>query len=354
MAKSEAGRHWQFEQEDLSFRHRFFWGISFDLAGGALHLNPGIPASFIKNPPDILLVAGAWGLPTNILTSLLARVLASSVVLFWSESHWESRRLENWLVDKLRVLLFRLYDGFAVPGKSAAEYIRHCDSNKPILYLPNTVDESVFRDKVRTCRSTKDRIRGELGVPKHKRILLLPARLTHEKGIIPLLAAIHTFSPSLTESFTLLIAGDGPLKTEISLWTEQHPSIDVRLVGYLAETELVKLYAAADTFILPSLRDPNPLSVIEALWAGLPLILSDRVGNHWEALSPDVNGWLFDPESKVAIRDVFADCAALSDAELQGRGRASTTVARDRFDSAAIVTDFVATTLARREEGRWS
>jgi glycosyltransferase involved in cell wall biosynthesis len=345
MAKSERGRYWQFKEDELNFGHRFFWGISFDLADASLHLNPGIPVSFLRNPPDILLVAGAWGLPTNILTSLLAKVFSNSPLLFWSESHLKSRRRKSWLVSKLRALLFRLYDGFAVPGESAAEYIRHCAPDKPIYYLPNTVDESVFRDKVLICRSAKDKIREQLSVPKHKRILLLPARLTHEKGIIPLLTAIGSFPTPLAQNFTLLIAGDGPLRKEIDLWKERHPSVDVRLMGHIAEDELVKVYSVADSFILPSLSDPNPLSVIEALWAELPIILSDRVGNHPEALSPGVNGWLFDPASQAAISGVFADLAALSDSELRSRGMASATIAQKKFDTETIVTDFVATTL---------
>ncbi len=346
MAKSEPGRHWQFKEDEFNFAHRFFRGVSLDLSGAVFHFNPSIPVSFIKNSPDILLVAGAWGLPTNILTTVFGKLFCRSSILFWSESHLQSMRRTDWVTEKLRALFLRLYDGFAVPGKWAAEYVRNDCPDAPVYHLPNTVDERVFRDQVLACRSTKDRIRNDLGIPKGKKILLLPARLTHEKGIIPFLTAISSLKPSVAQRFTLLIAGDGPLRKAISSWTDQHPWIDVRLAGHLEEQELVKAYAVADTFILPSLSDPNPLSVIEALWAGLPVILSDRVGNHPEALSSGVNGWLFDPTSKSALCNVIADWATLSDSELQSRGQASATIAQDKFNTETVVNDLVASTLA--------
>lgn len=354
MAKSEPDRHWQFQHSDFNFDHRFFRGITFDIARHVFHFNPGIPIAFLKYAPDVILVSGAWGLPTNIFTTLLATTFHDSAVLLWSESHLESRRWKGWIAEGLRALLLRLYDGFVVPGKLAAEYVTHYLPDKALYYLPNTMDERIFRDEVLKLRSLKEEIRSDLGVPKGRRVLFLSARLAPEKGIIPLLTGISCLPQSVAERFTLLIAGDGPLRAEIEAWTRQHPGVDVRLMGYVEKDALVKAYAFADSFLLPSLSDPNPLSVIEALWAGLPLVLSNRVGNHPEALSLGVNGWLFDPISKTSVCTVLTEWASVSDGELRRRGSASRAMAQEKFRTDLVVQEFVGSIFSGNQAKRFS
>jgi len=207
--------------------------------------------------------------------------------------------------------------------------------------LANTVNENVFKDKVLGYRDNKNRLRDDLEIPKHKRILLLPARLHTEKGIVPFLSTISSLSRSALQGFSLLVAGDGPLKEELGNWVDQHAHLDVRLVGHVNENEMARLYAVADSFVLPSLSDPNPLAVIEALWAGLPLILSDRVGNHPEALLPGENGWQFDPDSTGATREILEKWAGTSSQELERLGKTSARIAEERFRTETVLNNFL-------------
>ena len=87
--------------------------------------------------------------------------------------------------------------------------------------------------------------------------------------------------------------------------------------------------------------DPNPLSVIEALWAGLPLILSNRVGNQHEALVIGKNGWLFDQQSGDAVREVLEKWTALTETELQLQCRASALIAEKSFRTETVVSNFL-------------
>src|SRR5207253_3229992 len=101
------------------------------------------------------------------------------------------------------------------------------------------------------------------------------------------------------------------------------------------------LYASSDFFLLPSLRDPNPLSVIEAVWAGLPLIISNCCGNWPEAVEEGVNGWVVDPTSHTQLRDVFERALGLTQEERARAGAASARIARQRFSTEANVKLFV-------------
>ena len=53
----------------------------------------------------------------------------------------------------------------------------------------------------------------------------------------------------------------------------------VRVPGFVNVDRLPAMYAAADILVHPSSIDPHPLSTAEAVFSGLPLIVSDRVGS---------------------------------------------------------------------------
>lgn len=341
MGMSEPGRYWQFKDEDFRFNYRILRGKSFTFADSVIYFNPTILFQLLKESPEVLLLAGAWIHPTNILAVLGSKILHGSKLLFWSESHLKSVRKKGRGVDKLRSLLLRCYDGFAVPGKLASDFIQYYAPNKPLYSLPNTVNEKVFKNHVLRVREVKGRVREEMGIATNKRVLLLIARLIPEKNIIPFLSSLKSLPASVAQSFTLLIAGDGPLREEVDAWIKQNPSIDLRLLGHLEQEELIKLYAVADTFLLPSLSDPNPLSVIEALWAGLPLMLSDHVGNHLETLQAGRNGWLFKADAAESACQTLTEWAAASDAELSLFGECSARIAEDEFKTETVINKFL-------------
>jgi glycosyltransferase involved in cell wall biosynthesis len=78
----------------------------------------------------------------------------------------------------------------------------------------------------------------------------------------------------------------------------QHLSI----LDYVPYEDMPKYYAAADIMLLPSLYDPNPLSVVEALHSALPIALTNRAGNVEEAVTEGRNGWVL----PVLDQDAFA------------------------------------------------
>ncbi|MFY9609939.1 MAG: glycosyltransferase family 4 protein [Blastocatellia bacterium] len=231
------------------------------------------------------------------------------------------------------------YDRFAVPGQLAAEYVRQYAPDRPIYALPNTVRETVFRDSVASNRAIRSEIRSALGIPAMRRLLLLTGRLAREKGIEEFLSAIA--GSRVAGDFTFLIAGDGSLREKLSSWIAQHEQLDVRLVGHLPEYEMARLYAAADCFVLPSLADPNPLAVIEALWAGLPIMLSNRVGNYPEALVPGENGWLLDPLDPTGVAKAVEEWHAAPAATIEAYGKASARIAGENFDTQRAVSRFL-------------
>src|SRR5262249_24840793 len=82
-------------------------------------------------------------------------------------------------------------------------------------------------------------------------------------------------------------------------------------------------------------------AVVEALWAGLPLMLSDRVGNCFEALMPGENGWLFKAESSTSIKACLESWRAADDRVLSTFGGSSSKIAEERLETSRVVESFL-------------
>jgi glycosyltransferase involved in cell wall biosynthesis len=67
----------------------------------------------------------------------------------------------------------------------------------------------------------------------------------------------------------------------------------VHFLGYIPREELHKYHAEADVFVLPSFCEGMSLAALEAMAAGLPLVLTRTGGTH-ELIDEGVNGFSFD------------------------------------------------------------
>ena len=331
MAHSETGRSWNFSDTDFRFPHRFLGGVHLRIRSAPLHANPGVLHLLQSIQPDILLVAGGWINPTVYLAS---RSAAAKKKVFWSESHLGSIRNAGIASNLARRHALSRFNEFAVPGALAEEYIRKHTTPTRIHRLPNLVDPAIFRDKVAMARS-KARDNAS-----NKRVLLISARLAPEKGLLQFLDSLQRLDRASVEKLTVAVAGTGPLLHELQRWVAGH-SLDVRLVGHKTEAEMVMLYAEADNFCLPSLSDPNPLSVIEAMWAGLPLLLSSRVGNHPECLEDTTNGFLFNPFNPQSTMSAISRWLQLSREEISNFGKNSLYIAQREFDPDQVIRRFL-------------
>ena len=126
--------------------------------------------------------------------------------------------------------------------------------------VPNGVDESYFMP-------ARDPARGPLR-------LLYVGRLGAQKNVARLLDAM-----SLTrQDVRLRIVGDGELRGRLEAQAARFGLENVEFSGGLLGEDLVKAYADADVFVLPSDKEGMPLVVLEAMAAGLPVVATDVPG----------------------------------------------------------------------------
>ena len=162
--------------------------------------------------------------------------------------------------------------------------------------------------------------------------LVTVARLNPAKGHTHVLAAIHRgLQMGLDLRYT--IAGEGPYRDGIvSRVRELGLNSRVTLTGTLAETEVHQLLSEADAFILPSvgLGEAWPVSVMEAMGAGLPVIAS-IIGATPEMIIPGEDGFLVPQGDEQALLDKIVLLAGDMNIRRQ-IGEAARRTAGHRFD----------------------
>lgn len=112
-------------------------------------------------------------------------------------------------------------------------------------------------------------VRRELGIADDARVVLCAARLAPPKRLDLLVEAL----PSLPADTVLVVAGDGPLLEPLRARAAALGLGDrVRLLG--ERTDVGRLLGGADVFCLPSDSEGMPVSVLEAMAAGVPVVAS--------------------------------------------------------------------------------
>jgi len=340
MARTVPIRSWEFTPSEWHFVHHFGGGIHWTRGNTTFHLNPSVVYRIVREKPRWLLVGGGWHLPTSMALIGARTVMRGGTTLLWSEANRASMSFRTGIVHGVRQLIASRVDAVAVPGKIAAETVRNDWglTDKPLVPLPNLIDEELFGARVAELRARRSDLRQSIGLSGDDFVVLWPARLDEgTKGILNFLRAVES---SVGPGVKVLIAGEGPDRHEIESWLASSSISGVTLLGWQREERMLELYASSDLFLLPSIRDPNPLSVIEALWAGLPLLISDRCGNWPEAIEPGVNGWVVDPTSQAEMRRAFEAAVQMTPQERARAGAASASIAREKFSTQANVKAF--------------
>ncbi len=259
--------------------------------------------SILEYKPEVLIIAGSWTYPTTWQVMMSKRLKRHTKIFFWTESHnhtgLSNSTKTNAYIRKIKKNLMERFDGFCLPGKYALETISELVdvSKKQIVHLPNLVDNKYY-DMAGEIREKKQELRYAKKIAVNQFVFFTPARMCDLKGQIPFFNNVVDAIKGKTVTFVL--AGEGPDRAEIERIGREH-GLDIRIYNYQNQGQIREWFSLADAFLLPSLSDPNPLSNIEAAWAGLPLCISCYVGNGPELVIDGENGVIFDTLDKTSV-----------------------------------------------------
>ena len=316
MAKSHKERPLSWRNPKMSFRHKY-WA---DCGWRHHHFNPFLIMSLMWKKCDVLLVGTPFDTFTGILAALLLR---ATVKICWIEGNTKTPGVMDGFLGCFKRFIISKFDYVAVPGVDAARYIGlHQKATKRVMpqvvFLPNLIDETKFKPR---CLWNINEIvtkRRSLNAGEDEKVCLVPARLSSVKGLLQFIEAIDE---KMLRKWRIVIIGQGEQKQEIEqLSSNKHIADRIMILDYVDYAEMPLYYAASDLFLLPSIHDPNPLSVPEALHSGLPVALSDQLGNVEEGVTDGENGWVLPVLKKDEYKKALIKVFSASFEELKHKG----------------------------------
>ena len=172
--------------------------------------------------------------------------------------------------------------------------------------IPNGFPVDVFTPSAR-----RDEVRAGYGVPPGAKVVLFGAEslLTERKGFVYLLQALKSMG---TEGMVFAFFGKLPEEVQLSL---NLPLINLGFVQ--DESTLAALYSMADLFVIPSIEDNLPNTVVEAMLCGVPVVGFD-IGGIPDMVEHKRTGYLVPPRDVAALVDGINWCLFHPDAAGMG------------------------------------
>lgn len=217
-----------------------------------------------------------------------------------------------------------------------------------ITRIPNGLDMALFH------AADPDRAawRSELGIAAGQTMVLTVCRNVPSKNLACIVRVAALLLEGGRSDFRFVLAGPGMPRFRASIPARLQP-LFVCLPGFGVDTSgpmpavphrrLVDLYASADIFLLPTLRESFGIAFIEAMAAGLPVLGADVAGCR-DVVIAERNGYLPHPDDVRAYADRLILLSAGGDAVAAMRQR-------NRSDAAAYDWERIADRYVQLYEG---
>jgi len=198
----------------------------------------------------------------------------------------------SWERDLVRFLVYRMASKIVVVSTELANMMREkfCLNDKKIVFIPNGINNAYY---VQDC-SERNRIRAELDFKNTDFVVGFSGRLDPIKNF-DLMIKVFACCIRNDPNFKFLIIGDGPEKKRIeNLCKDMSIQKYVILVGQ--KDEVLMYLRALDAFLLTSHREQMPMTILEAMSIGIPVVASS-VGEIPHIIDDGTDGLLVSPNA---------------------------------------------------------
>lgn len=242
---------------------------NYDLISAQAFL-PGIPAkiaNFLKKTPVVFTVHGvigdSWPKLTNKISAKIYSVIEKKLLFGTSYDHQIS---------------------------VSSDFLKYKNVNQNIEIIGNGVDLESFE----SVRTKKD---------KTLKILFV-GRLHPQKGLFYLVDAISQIIKK-DYQFQVILVGEGPIEDKLKSYLKKQ-NLDRYFIfkGLLTGTKLISEYKSSHLFVLPSVYEGFPLTLLEAWAAKLPIVATS-VGENSRLVKNGVNGILVEPGDSKALANAL-------------------------------------------------
>ncbi|MCT4630857.1 glycosyltransferase family 4 protein [Winogradskyella sp.] len=230
---------------------------------------------------------------------LIGKITGRKVVLHLHSSDFYGFFLtQNQILKKYISSVFSQVDKIIVLCSDWEEKLKQAYNIDHILKIANPIDleDSSLSSKV-VCNGAKRMF-----------TLVFVGFLIESKGIKDLLEAMKQINDKGYTNIKLIIAGKGELESYILKFVAKNQLLNsVDFVGWVSGKAKDNLYKKSNTFILPSYKEGMPISILEAMNFGLPII-SSNISGIPDVISVPRNGFLVTPGDVKQIVEAIIQC----------------------------------------------
>lgn len=252
---------------------------------------PLIHGKAMKNA-DILKTNQMLGSWTAVIAKLFFRkkLVLRQGYQYSSTLKKKGKKLLSFIASIIEFFSYKLADGIIVTSQSIKDFIvkKYKIEQEKIDVIPNYVDTEAFRP----FESEKDAIRA-----------IFVGRFDKEKNLFSLIDAVKDLD------IKLVLIGKGPLEGALKKKVKEEGIENVAFAGVIPNERLPEELNKSEIFMLPSLYEGNPKTLLEAMACGLPVIGTNVVGIK-EVVKHKENGYLCGTSAEVireATREVMTN-----------------------------------------------
>lgn len=250
----------------------------------------------INFKPDIIWSHLFFGILYSRISTLFFKEMALISVLhdnpennYMRNTNWQ--KLKVYVYDKTRILDYKT---IAVSYYTRKKY-------EEILGWQNieVIDNCISLLNI-------DRVTSSLNVIGQNEdvfTIIVPGRLVTAKGHTYLIEAIEIIllSSSIKKEIKVLFIGDGPLKLELqSIIKNKKLETCFQFIDSVSQSKLFEYFKLANLVVIPSVSESFGLVAIEAMYAGVPVIVS-KVGGLQYITQHNVDALQFEPKNSLDL-----------------------------------------------------
>jgi len=241
-------------------------------------------------------------IPTGFVASIVSKLMHKPLFITahgMDINNFENSRIFNYFIASS---LNSSFKSIAVSEDLAKKMRFMVKDKNRVFVLRNAVDTDRFNP-------TRDKsIRSKFDINDEDILILFVGYLDEFKGIFELINAFNVIN-SENRNVKLMMVGTGPKKEDLlKILTKMNIEDEVIFTGRVEPQKIHKYYQAADIFVLPSYTEGLPVSVLEAMACGLPVVATN-VGGIPEIITDRVNGFIVPSKNE---KELIKKLAALT------------------------------------------
>ncbi|MBA7469902.1 D-inositol-3-phosphate glycosyltransferase [subsurface metagenome] len=218
---------------------------------------------------------GAWGAVLAKLIYGEKLVVRTGYMLSIHFAKRNPRSQRKWLMKSIERIVYKLANAIITTSQANFEYIENnYQPRQNHILIPNYVETDIFKP---------------MAVTKRKGSICFVGRLTQQKNLFALLEALKGLP------YTLTIIGSGDQEEQLKEFA-QKIEVKVDFSGNIPNHELPEILNQHELFILPSLWEGMPKTLLEAMSCGLPVV-GTKIDGTKEVIEHGRNGILCDIDS---------------------------------------------------------